>query len=244
MKINFEHSDEFMDALNSHPKIVDLAEFLIQNPSLISNAAFLIRDGFSVERFKVLKTNLLLKDMANRKLQEFIDKVNEVYELANSLPEGYFGNHFMPHDKVNKIRGSILETLIKVLLDKRHSIVKQNCRINIDDCIQSIPGNLPQTMDVVGIDQYDNPQEGAFYEVKVGFKSINKNDFLFIGHLRQQLCDSCPSIVVGLVSFEGKAAINGLLKRLRLDLSYLKYVVTYEGLHHLWTYTDVKKLIS
>ncbi|SHE31300.1 hypothetical protein [Desulforamulus putei] len=217
MKVNFIHTDEYMDYVHSQQEIHDLADFLLSEPEFLPEVAAAVLKSYKLGEFEkwrmsYLNLNNLAKAKAKRAKQErFATMLKKVFDLALTPPEGESEEQFL-----KKLRGGILEVLVSRFLVERYCCLSSNCLVCVDgQVLKAKPEDTAgKTMDVAGVDKLADTQIGEWYECKVSSRFTSEKTIAFIQQTRQLLASKgAKDLLVSLVSFENKTLWSSLFKK-------------------------------
>lgn len=240
MEIAFVHNDEYMDDVNGQQAVIDLADFLFQEKNFLDDVADGVLNNFNVTKFQFWRIAYLRKIDKKKKEESrkiFTDLLANVFEMAWFPPKGQ-----TEIDYLRRLRGAVLEVLVKRFLLERYPSMGCNCRVFLDgNPLINSKGN-PKTVDVAGVDKLHDPGKGELFECKVGGHYIKDYNLIFLGIARKQLDqEGLCSLLLALVSFENERCLQSIFKRLKVPE---EKTISREKLKSLISYDRVKAALA
>lgn len=240
MGIAFVHTDEYMDDVNGQQALIDLADFLFQENRFIPDTADLVLNKWRQYRLWDLKYRQT--KAPNRRIKELRKRyaylLEAVFDLAEHPPAGESIEEYS-----GRLRGGVLEVLVKRFLQSRYPHTESNCRVYIDgEPLKIYRNTVPKTVDAAGVDNLDQPVKGELYECKVGRCYIERRHLVFIRDARRMLNQKAlPAILISLVSFENRVFLQKVFKELGFPNQRM---ISCERLQSLADYDQVKATLA
>lgn len=236
------------DELVRREELQALAEFLFANRQYFLTAAEVIATVTNQRDFGFWQMSFLRKAATRKSIKkegrragggadnQFVNLLRSVYDLAYCLPGKETEN-------LARLRGAVLEALVARILRSRYDEVATNCCVEVNGAVVKLPEEAyPRSVDVAGVKRSGEELRGEIYECKAGSAYVEKRDLKFLAELRRRLHEAgLRGVLVALVSFEGRAALEGALRRLRVKW---RGVLAREDLGALYDYQSVNNILG
>lgn len=200
--IAFEHSDPFMDDINSRQEINSLADFLLKHEAYFQEFVMIVKQDVTLARFEDWKLNFMLRKGVKTQGRDyqFVELLEAVYNISKEPDEVH-----NEHERLGIVRGSVFEVYIRKIIERRYNDeIHTNCRVKVDgNYIKSIEHGDPQTLDV-GL---YNKKIAEMYECKVSCHRFKYPKLSFLKILTNILneFEELESLVAGISMSDQKA---------------------------------------